>query len=40
MGYILNNMGLGPGPTIKIADYVEKFTDHHKQKITKHLNTR
>lgn len=40
MGYILNNMGLGPGTTMKTADQVRKITDHHRDKITNHRKTR
>lgn len=40
MGYILNNMGMGPGPTMKTADYVQRMSDHHSDKIKKHTQVR
>ena len=29
MGHILNNKGVGPGPTFQAADQVRKITDTH-----------
>ena len=40
MAYILNNMGLGPGSTLRTAEQVRKISDHHKDKINKHLRKR
>ncbi len=40
MGNRLNNLGMGPGPTTKIADQVQKMSDAHTEKKSKHLQER
>ena len=33
MGNILNQMGLGPGHNMKIAEQIDKITDQHRDKL-------
>jgi hypothetical protein len=40
MGYILNNLGLGPGVNMKTADQVRKITEHHREWISSHRKAR
>lgn len=40
MGYTLNNLGLGPGPSLKNADYVQKLTESHRVKVENHKKRR